>query len=211
MLSVVGFTTKSDVSTSFALVCFLTYCLMSDSPQQCYMAVAGVPKVRDDHAILMVRFAKACVTKMSQLLPMLQDTLGNDTLDLAMRVGMHSGSVTAGVLRGERRRFQLFGDTVNTASRMESNGQPGRIHVSSSTAELLTSQGKQNWLIPRADLVDAKGKGQMQTYWINFDKVASGTTCKSTTSFNTPATDASGKTGASSLKRVHNFSDEVAI
>lgn len=173
------------------------------------MAVTGVPKVRDDHAILMVRFARACLTKMSQLLPMLQDTLGNDTLNLAMRVGIHSGPVTAGVLRGERSRFQLFGDTVNTASRMESNGQPGRIHVSSSTAELLTSQGKQKWLIPREDLVHAKGKGQMQTYWVNFDKVASAVTSQS---FQTPPTVESGETDASPLKGLDYVpGDEVSI
>ena len=50
---------------------------------------------------------------------------------------------------------------------MESNGQPGRIHVSPSTAENLTQQGKGRWLIPREDPIVAKGKGVMQTYWIN--------------------------------------------
>ena len=76
------------------------------------MACTGVPKMRDDHAVLMVKFARACLTRMSQLLPTLQDSLGDDTVHLSMRVGIHSGPVTAGVLRGERSRFQLFGDTV---------------------------------------------------------------------------------------------------
>lgn len=74
--------------------------------------------------------------------------------------------VTAGVLRGERSRFQLFGDTVNTAARMESNGQPGRIHMSQDTATLLEKAGKGYWLEKRTDVVQAKGKGEMQTYWL---------------------------------------------
>ena len=50
---------------------------------------------------------------------------------------------------------------------MESNGQPGRIHVSPSTAEHMIQQGKARWLIPREDTIVAKGKGTMRTYWIN--------------------------------------------
>jgi Adenylate and Guanylate cyclase catalytic domain len=86
---------------------------------------------------------------------------------LSSSSGIHSGSVTAGVLRGERARFQLFGDTMNTASRMESSGIPGRIQLSQETADLLTAAGKSSWLIPRHDVVVAKGKGEMQTYWLN--------------------------------------------
>ena len=73
---------------------------------------------------------------------------------------LQSGPVTAGVLRGEKARFQLFGDTVNTAARMESNGQRGRIHVSQATADLLKTGGKEHWLRKRDDLVEAKGKGE---------------------------------------------------
>ena len=66
------------------------------------------------------------------------------TADLNMRFGLHSGPVTAGVLRvSQNARFQLFGDTVNTAARMESNGSPGMIHISQETANELTASGKQ--------------------------------------------------------------------
>jgi len=56
---------------------------------------------------------------MNSLLPTLEVELGPDTAELGMRFGLHSGPVTAGVLRGERARFQLFGDTVNTCARIE--------------------------------------------------------------------------------------------
>jgi Adenylate and Guanylate cyclase catalytic domain len=82
-----------------------------------------------------------------------------------LRVGIHSGPVTAGVLRGERSRFQLFGDTMNTAARMEQTGQMDKIHVSSITAKLLRAAGKEHWVRPRECMIEAKGKGKLQTYW----------------------------------------------
>jgi class 3 adenylate cyclase len=75
--------------------------------------------------------------------------------------------VTGGVLRGQKSRFQLFGDTMNTASRMESNGMPGRIHVSQETARELMAKGKSAWILPREDKIVAKGKGELQTYWVS--------------------------------------------
>ena len=103
---------------------------------------------------------------MQLLTKKLEEVLGPDTGELNMRCGFHSGPVTAGVLRGERSRFQLFGDTMNTASRMESTGQGGRIHMSQDSANLLIDAGKGHWIEKRADKVVAKGKGEMQTYWL---------------------------------------------
>eukprot|EP00980_Cylindrotheca_fusiformis_P028843 scaffold22655_cov173-Cylindrotheca_fusiformis.AAC.2 len=96
----------------------------------------------------------------------LEVSLGPDTSDLELRTGIHSGQVTAGVLRGERSRFQLFGDTMNTAARMESSGERSRIQVSQVTADLLTEAGLARWIIPRSTKMFVKGKGEMQTYWV---------------------------------------------
>ena len=81
-----------------------------------------------------------------------------------MRFGLHSGPVTAGVLRGEKSRFQLFGDTVNTAARIESTGERNRVHLSEATAQQLIDFGKKAWVEKRESAVAAKGKGKMVTY-----------------------------------------------
>ena len=65
-----------------------------------------------------------------------------------------------------RARFQLFGDTVNTASRFESNGMPGKIQASEATARLLREAGKDDWLEEREGGIEAKGKGKLNAYFV---------------------------------------------
>ena len=137
----------------------------------------------------MVKFARDILIKTRVLRATLSEKLGPDTRDLDLRIGCMSGPVTAGILRGQKSRFQLFGDTVNTASRMESHGQPGRIHVSMSVAEHLMAKGKEHWLEAREDKVVAKGKGEMQTYWVNVGASPSASTSQSMSSFPKSSSD----------------------
>ncbi len=126
----------------------------------------------------MARFARDCLHKFAVLTRQLEITLGPGTGDLGLRVGLHSGPVTAGVLRGDRARFQLFGDTVNTTARVESTGMRNKIHISHETAELLAESGKGHWITSREEKVVAKGKGEMQTYFLDLR----GESAKSTSS-----------------------------
>lgn len=117
----------------------------------------------------MAMFAKSCIEKFREIVNDLKDSLGEDTKGLGLRVGLHSGAVTAGVLRGDRARFQLFGDTVNTAARIESHGLAGRVHLSEQTAAEIQTSGRPDMVIPREDKIEAKGKGFLSTFWLKLD------------------------------------------
>jgi class 3 adenylate cyclase len=108
----------------------------------CYVAVCGLPEPREDHAVVMSKFANDLMNTTHKLTRKLETTLGPDTGDLTLRIGLHSGPVTAGVLRGERARFQLFGDTMNTAARMEQTGAKDKIQISQTTADYIIKGGK---------------------------------------------------------------------
>ena len=158
----------------------------------CYVAVAGLPVPRRDHAPIMAKFATECLHKMKENVRNLESSLGPDTADLSLRVGLHSGPVTAGVLRGDKGRFQLFGDTMNTASRMESTGIPGKIHVSLETADALIASGRSKWVTEREDAIFAKGKGELKTFWLKIISGSASTGKKSSGSVISGTTTDSG-------------------
>jgi class 3 adenylate cyclase len=130
----------------------------------CYMAVTGVPDKDLQHAEHMADFALDILDVMNKLNAARKKQ--NEEVELQLRVGIASGPVTAGVVRADRARFQLFGDFVNLAARMEQNSMPGRIQLSESTYNLLVASNYDNVLTQREDKINAKGKGQLITYWL---------------------------------------------
>jgi adenylate cyclase len=121
----------------------------------CYMVAAGVPSPRPDHARALALMALDMLDAMR---------LGGAMGDLAMelRIGINSGPVVAGVIGRKRFLYDLWGDAVNTASRMESHGTPGRIQITRATFELLNDEFRCE---PRGT-VAIKGKGHMETWYL---------------------------------------------
>ena len=82
-----------------------------------------------------------------------------------MRVGIHTGPVVAGIVGVKKFSYDIWGDTVNTASRMESSGEVGQVNISEATYELVKSESGLTFT-PRGK-VQAKGKGEMEMYFVN--------------------------------------------
>ncbi len=118
-----------------------------------YMIVGGVPLERADHV-------EAIANMALDMRAYLQNVTHFNGHSLAIRIGIHTGPVVAGVIGVKKFIYDLWGDTVNIASRMESHGVAGAIHVSAATYECLKARYQ---LSPRGT-IDVKGKGEMATY-----------------------------------------------
>lgn len=118
-----------------------------------YMAAAGVPEPRSDHAAAAAKMALA-------MMETAEDVALQLSQPLRLRIGLHSGPLVAGVIGTRKFVYDVWGDTVNTASRMEKLGMPGRVHLSAATRALL---GTSFQCVP-CGLVEVKGKGPMETY-----------------------------------------------
>jgi guanylate cyclase len=121
----------------------------------CYMVAAGVPAPRADHAEALAQMALDMREAMRS-----EDEVGH--LGLELRIGINSGPVVAGVIGRKRFLYDLWGDAVNTASRMESQGTPGQIQVTRATYELL----RDDFVLERRGTVSVKGKGEMETWYL---------------------------------------------
>jgi class 3 adenylate cyclase len=120
------------------------------------MLAGGVPEPSDDHAHAAIDAA----LDMCLALEEIRERTGGA---LRMRIGVHSGPIVAGVIGLRKFTYDLWGDTVNVASRMESTGEPGRIHVSVHTADLIRSQFK----LESRGCIEVKSLGAVETYFVN--------------------------------------------
>ena len=120
-----------------------------------YLAACGLPTVKGDHAQRCVRAAR----KMIEFLNKRNET---SAIKWKMRIGIHSGPISAGVIGKKKFAYNIFGDTINTASRIESNGEAGKINVSAYTYDLIKDEFPSEY---RGKL-NAKGKGELDMYFV---------------------------------------------
>lgn len=120
-----------------------------------YMVAGGLPNPRTDHAEAVAEMALGMLEAMST-------QLGCDGKPVTIRIGIHSGPVVSGVIGKRKFSYDLWGDVVNVASRMESTGAPGRIHVSGETHALL----REKYEFDEREAITVKGRGVMQTYFL---------------------------------------------
>ncbi|XP_017119064.1 atrial natriuretic peptide receptor 1 isoform X1 [Drosophila elegans] len=170
---IVGFTAISAESTPMQVVQFLNdlyTCFDSivenfdvykvETIGDAYMVVSGLPiRNGNQHAREIARLALALLEAVHNF------RIHHRPEDrLKLRIGLHTGACVAGVVGLKMPRYCLFGDTVNTASRMESNGEALKIHISETTKEALDEFG--TFVTTRRGFVPMKGKGEMLTYWL---------------------------------------------
>ncbi len=119
-----------------------------------YMAAAGLPEPARDHADRVVAFARDMLHALAE---------EDHAMPFALRVGVHTGPVIAGLLGRRRFVYDLWGETVNVASRLESSGVPGRVQVSEATAEMLGGR----WRLSPRGVIELKGVGPAQTFLVD--------------------------------------------
>lgn len=120
-----------------------------------YMAASGVPVPRPDHA-------QALAGAALEMMNFLEQWQSPHAGEIHFRMGINSGPVLAGVIGRKKFSYDVWGDPVNVASRMESHGEPGKIQVSRDTCELLSD----DFLLERRGTIHIKGKGTMETWYL---------------------------------------------
>ncbi|MCK8058000.1 MULTISPECIES: adenylate/guanylate cyclase domain-containing protein [unclassified Fusibacter] len=124
-----------------------------------YLAVCGMPTAFDDHAIRMTGAAMRIRQALDQ-------RNGMSQVNWQIRIGIHTGSVVGGIVGVKKYIYDVFGDTINTASRMESNSEPMKINITTEVYELI----KDRFTVERRELKEIKGKGLMQMYFVVDEK-----------------------------------------
>ncbi|MBX2874715.1 MAG: tetratricopeptide repeat protein [Saprospiraceae bacterium] len=120
-----------------------------------YLAVGGLPEELPDHAV-------RCVSASKKIIAFLEERNRTSSIQWQVRIGIHSGAITAGVVGTKKFAYNIFGDTVNTASRLETASEKGRINVSAATYELIKHQFECEY----RGKISAKGKGDLDMYFV---------------------------------------------
>lgn len=120
-----------------------------------YMAACGLEEETTNHAV-------NCTTAAQKMLAYLEERNKHHEITWRMRIGIHSGTIVAGVVGKKKFAYDLFGDTINTASRIESAGEAGKINISSATYELI----KNDFTCLSRGKIFAKGKGELDMYFV---------------------------------------------
>ncbi|XP_015787286.1 atrial natriuretic peptide receptor 1-like [Tetranychus urticae] len=171
---IVGFTNISAESTPLQVVDLLNYlyttfdnviekydCYKVETIGDAYMVASGLPiRNGNDHVREICRMALELRNSMRNA-----KVPHDPEKTLMVRIGIHSGPCAAGVVGLKMPKYCLFGDTVNTASRMESHGEPLKIHISKATRDIIEQFFRSFIIVPRGE-IEIKGKGIMKTYWL---------------------------------------------
>lgn len=123
-----------------------------------YMVASGVPEYQEHHAYLITKFAIDCSQWIKKFIE-------KEGLNLLMRIGIHTGETVAGVIGTKKIAYDVWGDVVNTASRMESHGSPGKIHISKEMKSALEQYEGEFEFVSRG-MIYIKGKGEMETFFV---------------------------------------------
>jgi adenylate cyclase len=121
-----------------------------------YMAVAGLPELRPDHAEAVAHFALRMLDVIAE------ENAADGATPFELRIGIHTGPVVAGIIGRHKFIYDVWGDTVNIASRMESSGSPGRIHISDTTQRALAGR----FLVEPRGMIELKGRGRADAFFL---------------------------------------------
>lgn len=149
----------SDMFTTFDGIMESYGCERIKTIGDAYMAVSGMPVPNENHAENMIDASL-------DILDALKERGEKSEINWRIRIGVNSGKIVGGVVGVKKYLYDVFGDTINTASRMESNSEPMRLNISPSTYEMV--KGKTNkYVFTEREAIEVKGKGQLKMYFVD--------------------------------------------
>jgi len=152
----------NDIYTAFDEIMVKYDCERIKTIGDAYLAVCGMPQKNPHHAEMMVRASL-------DIINFTKKRSNSSSLQWQIRIGLHSGNVVGGIVGVKKYIYDVFGDTINTASRMESNSSPMRVNISEQTYQLVKDSDfikSNNISFEKRDPINVKGKGTMEMYFV---------------------------------------------